>query len=234
MPPKKSPLSPLTAPLLILTILLALLTTTQTHAQSKWEPNIQKFEAKDKQNPPAPGGILFVGSSSIVYWDTDKAFPRHNIINRGFGGSQTSDSLEFADRIIINYKPRLIAIYAGDNDIAAGKSVETVVSDTMQLFTKIHKALPQTRIIYIAIKPSILRWKLVDQMRQANAQIRAITDTDWRMKFLDIDTPSLGPDGKPRPELFVKDGLHLSPEGYALWNKKIAPLLTKDTQPPHK
>jgi lysophospholipase L1-like esterase len=202
-----------------------LLTAFHALAESKWEPNIKKFEAADAKNPSASGGIVFVGSSSMVFWKTDEAFPEHNIVNRGFGGSETSDSLEFADRIIINYKPRLVAIYAGDNDIAKGKSVATVVSDTKKLFAKIHDTLPETKIIYVAIKPSIARWKLVGKMREANAEIKSITEIDDRIQFLDIDTPSLGKDGKPRAELFVQDGLHLSQAGYDIWNDLIRPML---------
>lgn len=213
-------------PALAAVLILTILSAVQATAESRWEAAIVKFEAADAKNPPAPGGIVFVGSSSMVYWKTDEAFPELGIINRGFGGSQTSDSLEFADRIIIKYKPRIVAIYAGDNDIAAGKSVETVVDDTKKLFAKIHKALPQTRIIYVAIKPSLARWKLVDKMRAANARIKEITENDKRMRFLDIDTPSLGEDGKPRKELFVSDGLHLSQAGYDIWNELMRPLLT--------
>ena len=206
-------------------LLIATIPAMNTVAENKWESRIKKFEAADVKNPPAPGGIVFVGSSSMVFWKTDKAFPEHNIINRGFGGSETSDSLEYADRIIINYKPRLVAIYAGDNDIGRGKSVETVVDDTKKLFAKIHEALPKTKIIYVAIKPSIARWNLIDEMRAANAEIKAITENDDRMQFLDIDTPSIGSDGKPRSELFVKDGLHLSQAGYDIWNDLIRPML---------
>ena len=101
-------------------LLIATIPAMNTVAENKWESRIKKFEAADVKNPPAPGGIVFVGSSSMVFWKTDKAFPEHNIINRGFGGSETSASLEYADRIIINYKPRLVAIFAGDNDIGRG------------------------------------------------------------------------------------------------------------------
>ena len=218
-------------------LLLAMMLETIAHTQevkvsvpiteSRWEKSIQKFEAADAENPPAEGSIVFVGSSSIVMWDTDAAFPGYGVINRGFGGSQTSDSLEFSDRIILKYKPRLVVIYAGDNDIAKGKSVETVVEDTQELFDVIHEDRRKTKIIYVAIKPSIARWNLVDTMREANVEIAAIAKKDRRITFLDIDTPSLGADGKPRKELFVKDGLHLSAEGYTIWNDLIRPLLKK-------
>ena len=60
----------------------------------------------------------------------------------------------------------------------------------------------------------------------ANAKIKAFTEKDERLFFVDIDTPMLGEDGKPRKELFVKDGLHLSSEGYELWTGIIRPQLT--------
>src|SRR5271154_5358846 len=85
-----------------------------------FEADIRKFEAADAVNPPRPGGIVFVGSSSIVRWKTlAQDFPGYNVINRGFGGSEISDSVRFADRIVTPYKPKMIVFFAGTNDIAA-------------------------------------------------------------------------------------------------------------------
>ncbi|MFP6581003.1 MAG: SGNH/GDSL hydrolase family protein [Candidatus Hydrogenedentota bacterium] len=202
--------------------------TSNVLAESRWEPSIQKFEAADEKNPPAMGSIVFVGSSSIVFWKTAKDFPEWDIINRGFGGSQTSDSVEFADRIVLKYEPRQVVIYAGDNDIARGKTPENVFDDTKELFGIIHDALPETSIIYVAIKPSIARWNLVDEMREANTLIRTeLCEKDDRIEFLDIDTPILGKDGKPMKELFIADGLHMTSAGYKIWNDAIRPLLKK-------
>src|ERR1044071_3560888 len=54
---------------------------------------IEAFAASDKTNPPPTGAILFIGSSSIRLWTNLAAdFPRHRVINRGFGGSQIIDS----------------------------------------------------------------------------------------------------------------------------------------------
>jgi len=197
-------------------------------AENKWEKRILRFEAQDTEKMPEPNGILFVGSSSIRMWKTDEDFPTLNIINRGFGGSQTSDALLYANRIILKYKPRLIAIYEGDNDIAAGKNPEKVFKDTKTLFGRIHEALPEIRIIYVAIKPSIARWKMVGDMRKVNALIKAHAEKDPRIHYLDIDTPMLGADGKPSKDLFIEDGLHLNRKGYDLWNSLIHPYLVKD------
>lgn len=200
--------------------------------ESRWEKAMQAFERADAENPPPKGEIVFVGSSSIRFWNTDESFPELKVINRGFGGSQTADALEFADRIVIPHEPRIVALYAGDNDIAAGKTPDQVVADTKAFFEKIHNALPETRIIYVPIKPSIARWHLVEPMRESNAKVRKITESDPRLFYIDIDTPMLGKDGKPREELFVNDGLHMSPEGYAIWNRIIRPYLNEE--PPAK
>jgi len=198
--------------------------------ESRWEKTIQAFEQQDAENPPPKGEILFIGSSSIRLWKTSEDFPEFTIINRGFGGSQTADSVEFADRIAIPYAPRLVVLYAGDNDISSGKSPEQVLEDTKTFFALLHEALPDTRIVYVAIKPSLARWRLVEKMRAANALIRAHTETDARLEFVDIDTPMLGDDGKPREELFIQDGLHLSREGYDLWNSIIRPYLREENE----
>ncbi len=190
-------------------------------APNRFEGAIKAFEASDKKKAPPEGAILFVGSSSIRMWELDKSFPELTTIRRGFGGSHISDSIEFADRIILPYKPKVVVIYAGDNDINAGKTPEQVLKDYDTLTAKIHGALPKTRIIYIAIKPSIKRWSLVKKMRQANAMIKESIAKDPRQSFADIDTPMLGNDGRPRAELFSKDGLHLNEAGYALWAEVI-------------
>ena len=193
---------------------------------TRWEETMRKFAAADAKSPPPTGGALFIGSSSIRMWKLAESFPKHDdLINRGFGGSHMADATHYADRIAIPYKPRVILVYAGDNDIAGGKSPQRVLADYQAFVKKIHKALPDTKIAFIAIKPSIKRWSLVDKMRQANALIRKHTESDQSLSFIDIDTPMLGADGKPRAELFVSDGLHLSAAGYKIWSDLARPHL---------
>lgn len=215
-------------PQTVYALCLLLLFTSSAFAENPWEPQIQQFEAEDTAHPFPTGGIVFMGSSSIRMWDTDQDFPQLNILNRGFGGSETSDALYFVDRTVIKHAPRLVVLYEGDNDIDSGKSPETVFHDTKALFSRIQEALPKSRIIYIAIKPSLLRWKLIEPMRQANALVKAHAQDDSRIHFLDIDTPMIGNDGMPRKEFFIEDGLHLNKKGYALWKKLLHPYLISD------
>lgn len=200
---------------------------------TKWEKDIAAFEAADAKAAPKKGQVLFVGSSSIRLWNLKKSFPDLDAINRGFGGSQVEDSTHFADRIVLPYEPRLIVMYAGDNDIASGKSPEQVAADFQAFVVKVRgksgdadgKAKSPAPIIYIAIKPSIARWKLIDKVRLANKLIRECCEKGDKLTFLDIATPMIGDDGKPKAELFVKDNLHLSDAGYKVWDELLRPHL---------
>jgi len=115
--------------------------------------------------------------------------------------------------------------YAGDNDIAAGKSPERVLADFKEFVTTVRADLPRTKILFLSIKPSIRRWSLVEKMRRANDLIRDYSKQARRVEYVDVAKPMLGADGKPRPELFQRDGLHLNARGYQLWASIVKPLL---------
>lgn len=197
-------------------------------AHSRWEPEIKAFEAADRTNPPSAGGIVFTGSSSIRLWkDLADDFKGLPVINRGFGGSQISDCVFYAQRIVLRYRPRQVVLYAGDNDLAAGRTPEKVFEDFKSFIRTVQDALPETRIVFISIKPSPSRWKLAPQMRAANGLIADFIRTDPRLSFVDVFTPMLDSEGKPRAELFVADKLHMNRQGYAIWTSLIRPYLVQ-------
>ena len=208
--------------------MLPIASVSADHDPSRWEKYIARFEAADKKQMPQPDGVLFIGSSSIRMWKTlEQDFPGLPVINRGFGGSQIADSNHFAGRIVHPYKPRQIVLYAGDNDVAAGKSPETVLADFQQFVKTVHAKLPKARVSFIAIKPSLSRWKLSGKMAMANSLVRNTCSKDKRLDYIDIWQPMLGDNGKPRPDLFLGDGLHLNAKGYALWTSIVKPHLAK-------
>ena len=198
---------------------------TPPQAADRWEKDIAAFEEADTAYPPPKGGIVFVGSSTIRLWNVATYFPDLPILNRGFGGSQLSDAVRHIDRLVLKHEPRLVVVYAGDNDVSFGRLSEQVAIDFERLVRAVHAKLPETRILYLAIKPSILRWLQIDRMNAANDVIRAICERDDRLGFFDFGDAMLGWDEKPRPELFVEDGLHLSAKGYELWTAMLRPLL---------
>lgn len=184
---------------------------------AKWETEIAAIEKRQTDKPPAKGGIVFAGSSSIRLWDVAKSFPDWNATNSGFGGSEIRDSTTFAGRLVLKHEPRAVVFYAGDNDIANGRTPEQVRDDFKAFVAGVHKTQPKVRIHFVAIKPSIARWKKYETIQKANALVKEWTTADDRLGFIDVALEMLGPDGQPKAELFVKDGLHLSPKGYEVW-----------------
>jgi lysophospholipase L1-like esterase len=192
---------------------------------ARFESAIRAFDSWDSQNAFPRDGVLFVGSSSIRMWRTAESFPDLPVINRGFGGSHISDVVHYVDRVVLKYAPRGVVFYAGDNDIAAGKSPERVARDFRRFVEIVHQLLPATRIYYLPIKPSVARWKLWPQMQEANALIAHLCDNDERLEYIDTATPMLGDDGQPRKDLLIDDGLHLNAEGYRVWTTIVHPYL---------
>ena len=202
------------------------LTPATQPTSPNWEKEIAAFEAADKTNPPPPNAILFIGSSSIRLWDSVAAdFPDHKVINRGFGGSQIIDSAHYAARIVMPYRPRMIVFYAGGNDINAGKPPEEVFADYKLFVSLVHRDLPRTRIAYISSAPNPLRWEQVEKVKRLNSMIKDFGARDKRLVYIDVFPHMLGPDGKPKPDIFRPDRLHMNAKGYAIWKLIVAPYL---------
>lgn len=196
-------------------------------AYVQWMTTMAQFAEADRANPPPQDGVLFVGSSTVRLWSTLKAdFPQlEKVINRGFGGSTMADNAYFADRLVYPYRPRLVLIYAGDNDLAMGRSPERVLSDFTAFFEAVRRELPQTRITYISIKPSPSRAHLATKIALTNALIQRYLEAQANTDYVDIYHAMLDGQDRPRPELFLKDQLHMNREGYDVWKTAIAPHL---------
>jgi lysophospholipase L1-like esterase len=200
-----------------------------------WEPAIHEFEEQDKVHPPKPGCIVFAGSSSFRYWDTLVSDMKPlDVINRGFGGSEFSDLDQYANRIVIAYRPRAVVVYEGDNDLAQGssKTPEMVASDFRKFVQTVHAALPDTWIYILAIKPSKLRWNQWPAMQAANKMMQDYAATQQRVQYIDIATPMFDANGNLPRDLFKADGLHPTPKLYAMWTSILKPILLKNFGPP--
>lgn len=202
-------------------------TTPADPDPNRFAGEIKAFAEWDSKNAVPAEPVLFVGSSSIRMWQTHDAFPELPVINRGFGGSHISDVIHYADRVVLPYKPKVIVFYAGDNDIAGGKSAQRVFDDYRRFVHLVHAELPAVRIIFLSIKPSGSRWSFWPEMKKANGLIEDYCSQDGRLFFADLGAPLLGADGRPMSDLFRSDQLHLNPRGYALWNKTLRPVLSR-------
>lgn len=192
----------------------------------EWAKDMARFAAEDAATPPPADPVVFTGSSSVRLWQTLAAdFPGVPVLNRGFGGSEVRDAVHYADQVAVRYRPRRVLIYAGDNDINAGRSPQQVQADFHAFVERIRRDLPGTPIAFLAIKPSPARIGQLARQQQANLLVAADAAGMNDVDFIDVATPMLDANGQPREELFAEDRLHMNAKGYALWRQVVAPYL---------
>lgn len=185
----------------------------------RFEEDIAAFEQWDLKNSFPEDAILFVGSSSIRFWETHEAFPKYPIINRGFGGSHISDVQHYYEQTIGKYDPSVIVFYAGDNDVADDKPVSQVVGDYKELVNRVMDDFQDAKFVYVPIKPSASRWEYWQKMDEVNQLIKAFNKKNDRLYYVDLATPLLAENGEPDDSNYVEDQLHLSDAGYEVWDK---------------
>ncbi len=195
-----------------------------------YEDEVGQLDKKLRNS--SPNSVIFYGSSTVRLWTgLEQDFPDVKPINAGFGGSTLAACAWFFERLIVPAKPRTLVLYAGDNDLGDNRHPEEVYLSFCALAAKIQRDLPNTDVIFVSIKPSPSRWHIVEQIRAANRYIDDEINRLPRFSFVDLTSVMLTPDGKPRRELYQADGLHMNPDGYALWRRELTARVPDLTQP---
>jgi lysophospholipase L1-like esterase len=197
----------------------------------RWSKEADAFEQWDRKNSYPQNAVLFAGSSSIVQWSTASAFPDFPVINRGFGGSVMADLVYYVDAFVLKYQPKVVVVYSGDNDCAAGIPPQSVAGDFKTVADKIHAALPTARIICLSVKLSDARKDFWSQMRQVNKLYKQYAETKEYITYVDLNVLLQKEDGTPDPVFFLSDRLHLSEKGYAVWNKSLSAIIKEQYGP---
>ena len=205
--------------------LLAQTNTTEPDP-ARFEQEIENFAIWDAKNSSPENAVLFVGSSSIRFWNTAEAFPTYPVINRGFGGSHISDILYYYERVIGRFDPSLIVFYCGENDIASGLDQEKVFDDYLTLLSQINQSFPDTDFLYVSIKPSSSRLEHTKRFEAFNQRVKAHNQSSDQLHYIDLGSVLTGDDDRPDDSLFVSDRLHLNEDGYRLWNEKMREFLS--------
>jgi lysophospholipase L1-like esterase len=219
---------PISCRIWLLALLLGVVGQQAWGATNRFEGEVTRMEAAARRSPAPTGAVMLYGSSSFRLWTNAAArFPHHDLLNRGFGGSELSDLNEFFDRLVLPAAPRLLLIYGGDNDIASRKSPERVLQDFKKLISLVREHLPKTRVGFVAIKPSPSRLSLLAAQNEANRQVRRYARSLRRVDFLDVASPLLREDGTPDPAYFLGDRLHLNGAGYDRWMEVLGPYVQR-------
>ena len=198
----------------------------QTAPVNRFEKNVQEYEAADRISMPAPGQILLAGDSQFFRWKTlHDDLPDYDIVNRGIDSFQMSDLLHFADRLVVPYKPRMIVLHVGGNDVNTGKAPEQILADFQAFVARVRAALPDVPIAFSSTTPGPGRFEQAPQRVRTNQVIKDYIATQKNLMFIDLWNAMLTPDGKPREDLWVEDRIHPNHEGYLIRVRIMRPLL---------
>ena len=192
----------------------------------RFKEEVEALSEKYQQVNWEKGGVVFTGSSSIRLWKTlENDFPKANIINTGFGGSQTHELILYLDELVISFEPKKVFIYVGENDINAGKSVRQIINEYGVILGRVSASNPEVAFYFIGVKPSPSRWDKKGQMEALNTEIQKIAQSKENVTYIDVWTTMLDKDGNPNETLFVEDRLHMNAKGYEIWKKAVKPYL---------
>ena len=198
------------------------------HNFAKWEHAIAAFEQSDATNPPPKGAYVFIGSSTVARWKSlVEDFPALKVINRGFGGSEIVDATHFAARAIYPYAPKVVVLRAGGNDLWAGNPVDKVFGDFKDFCESVHAQLPDAKIVFLSLSPSVARWSQHEKEKALNTLAEHYMQGKPFLQYVETYDVPLGADGQPRAELFVADKLHFNADGYKLFAARIRPQLAQ-------
>ena len=208
----------------IMTVLCVTALAFQVQAQDplRFQKEVEQIHKKYPPQVKRENLALFTGSSSIKMWNNlAEYFPDHEVVNAGFGGSQTFELLHYVNELIIDYKPKKVFIYEGDNDISSGKSSTEIILTMHKLVETIEAALPEVEIYLIAAKPSISRWHLKDKYLDLNQHFKEYSELYDNVNYVNIWNIMLDAEGSPKKEIFLEDNLHMNKAGYDLWAEVV-------------
>ncbi|WP_420319905.1 GDSL-type esterase/lipase family protein [Flagellimonas sp.] len=161
--------------------------------------------------------VVFTGSSSVRLWkDLQDRFPDKQILNTGFGGSQSSDLEIYLNELILDYNPKQVFIYEGDNDISNKKRPRAIQGTIHDIIKELLRKRPQMEIVLISAKPSISRWHLKRRYKRLNKRLHKLATEIKNVQYADVWS-AMTHKRKLKTHLFISDGLHMNQHGYELW-----------------
>lgn len=187
-----------------------------------WRNQINRLKRRVRSVENQENLVVFYGSSSIRLWvHMREDIAPLNVLNLGFGGSNYAWCAHYFDEVFGPLHPSKIVLYAGENDLGEGKSPETVLADFKWLVQKIKAKDANIALAIISIKPTMARQEMLPDILETNRLLEKYVVHELQAQFIDVFNPMISKDHKPRPELYMADGLHLNKAGYEIWSLTI-------------
>lgn len=203
-------------------------TATQDRHEVFFQEQIDRFVQQDRTDPPPKDAVEMVGSSIFRLWTTaTRQLAPLPVYNRAFGGSRTWEVNHYLDQIVVPYRPKIILYYCGSNDVNSGEEAGPIFNRIKEFVTRVGAALPATRIYFVSINLSPdkrARWNVVNRV---NASVKAYAGNVRNLEYMDVNPVLVDEKGEPRTEMFMPDGLHLTPPAYEGYTRIIRPVLLR-------
>jgi len=187
----------------------------------RYADTIEQYRRFDARNALAENPILFVGSSSIVFWETAQSFPGYPVINRGFGGASLPEVIHYYDDVIKKHDPSVMVVYC-DIDVENGESPEYSVNAFKKLVDRVDQDFPDTEIIFLSMKPTLIDDVLGKDVRKnklvTNEMLAAYSAKKKNLHYVDISEVMFVDETRLKDEIFLGDGMHMNKLGYDLWD----------------
>ncbi|CAK9041630.1 Putative E3 ubiquitin-protein ligase HERC1 [Durusdinium trenchii] len=175
--------------------------------------------------PTARCSAVFCGSSKVRLWRTMKEdLAPYELLNRGFGGARSCDLVAAMEPLVLRHRPPAVVYYCGINDLHFGAQAEVPAQGLRLFATRLRDALPETRLLVLAMNLSPLHFALglVDKIRRGNQLMKELAD---ELGFQFVDLFAQEPRFACDTQLYCWDLLHLTPAGYQLLAELLKPHL---------
>jgi len=198
-----------------------------------YQPVMDIFHAEDSTLSDSLSRVVFTGSSSIRKWETlasDFDTLSQLVLNRGFGGSTLMQVNYFFDDVVTLHQPELVVLYCGENDITDGYKAQDVLESFRTFLRLLFKKTPNSKVLYVSMKPSPARWHLWPEFERGNQLIAKLIDrlNNPNIRYFDIAPSMITPATRyPDGNIFVSDSLHMNALGYERWQAALLPEITE-------
>jgi len=141
-------------------------------------------------------------------------------LQRGVGGARSADVAKHLPELALRHTPSAVLMFAGTNDLADGRTVQSVVDNVRCVMQQLHSAQPGTKLFYAGITPTPSRWSIWADQDAVNQAIQSLAAQHPSIVYIDTVSALLAT-GSPPDEAYFVDGLHLNAAGYALWDAAV-------------
>jgi len=197
----------------------------QKYRERAWLPYRQVLAEENRRL--GKSRVVFAGNSLVHLFLPEllqKEFPDQPVTNRGIGGDMTDTLLERLEEDVLSLAPQTLVLEIGGNDLIQGKCLSYIQSNVEQIVQKIQKKNPQTKILWMAVPPT-----LVNELNQVvpayNLYLAELARKTKNMEYIEIWDEMREPNLPRIKDEYVRPGdpIHFNEKGYELWGRKLRP-----------